>query len=217
MERNSNFCESRDETTKSGKILSHWFDILLTKQRIKMRKESEKEREMESKSEWAVRPKKILPFHIQLRRFYVGIRLISSILCVFLHRSVFCSLFVCMLLSVVSEPLKAAYATWVFGFPYTHKYTFALLLSFIRPFVFWFAFFSRLSSCVWKSVWMCRLCYCFFLLLRFLFLTVFLFVSVFRFPFSRSPKSKNCCCRFVSYLILFCIVSYRKSTENMCV
>lgn len=62
MERNSNFCESRDETTKSGKILSHWFDILLTKQRIKMRKESEKEREMESKSEWAVRPKKDIAF-----------------------------------------------------------------------------------------------------------------------------------------------------------
>lgn len=32
-----------------------------------------------------------IAFHIQLCRFYVGIRLISSILCVFLHRSVFFS------------------------------------------------------------------------------------------------------------------------------
>lgn len=206
MERNSNFCESRDETTKSGKILSHWFDVLLTKQRIKMRKESEKEREMESKSEWAVRPKKILLFHIQLRRFYVGIRLISSILCVFLHRSVFCSLFVCMLLSVVSEPLKAAYATWVFGFPYTHKYTFALLLSFIRPFVFWFAFFSCLSSCVWKSVWMCRLCYCFF----FCFFAFSFFLCSYSSPFSVShfhAHQNRKIVVAVSFLIWFYFVS----------
>lgn len=75
-------------------------------------------------------------------------------------------------------------------------------------FSFFFAFYhvwvyspthASYTMCV---VSVCRLyCYCFFF-----------FSSPF--SFSRLPKSKIVVCRS-SYLILFCIVSYRKSTENI--
>lgn len=217
MERNSNFCESRDETTKSGKILSHWFDVLLTKQRIKMRKESEKEREMESKSEWAVRPKKDIAFPYTapsiLRRhssYFI------NFMCVFTSFGVLLTLCVYVIVGGVwtAQSCVCHMGLWFSIYTQIHIRSPSL----IHPAVCFLVriFFSPFIMCVEECVNV-SLMLLFFFLLRFLFLSVFLFVSVFRFPFSRSPKSKNCCCRFVSYLILFCIVSYRKSTENMCV
>lgn len=121
-----------------------------------------------------------------------------------------------MMIGGVLKMLKTAYSTYGFSVFHTHTIHHTQYISSNHAACFGLVFFSLTLLLIIRLHIMCECVRPLTIRCVVVRMSLILLLFFFSSPlsFSRLPKSKIVVCRS-SYLILFCIVSYRKSTENI--